>query len=116
MHADKIDAKKIEQSFLMNPQVLIWTFCFPWNLQKVTSSQTIKRYTQDQRLKMTQGTMKKVILILQWVNFCFQNTRQSKDCIFWMTCVGSLTKKLDFQKIFSKTDISLISFQQLDFE
>jgi hypothetical protein len=23
MHADKIDAKKIEQSFLMNPQVLI---------------------------------------------------------------------------------------------
>jgi hypothetical protein len=47
-------------------------------------------------------------------HFCLQNTRQSKDCIFWMTCVGSLTKKLDFQKIFSKTDISLISFQRLD--
>ena len=31
-----------------------------------------------------------------------------------MTCVGSLTKKLDFQKIFSKINISLISFQQLD--
>jgi hypothetical protein len=31
-----------------------------------------------------------------------------------MTRVGSLTKKLDFQKIFSKTNISLISFQQLD--
>ena len=32
-----------------------------------------------------------------------------------MTCVGSLTRKLDFQKIFSKTNISLILFQQLDF-
>jgi hypothetical protein len=58
--------------------------------------------------------MEKAILILQRVNYCFQNTRQLKDCIFWMTCVGSLTKKLDFQKIFSKINISLISFQQLD--
>jgi len=58
--------------------------------------------------------MEKAILILQRVNYCFQNTSQSNDCIFWMTCVGSLTKKLDFQKIFSKINFSLISFQQLD--
>jgi len=53
---------------------------------------------------------KKTILVLQWVNFCFQNTWQSKDCIFRITCVGSLTE----ETWFSKTDISLISFQQLD--
>jgi len=51
---------------------------------------------------------------LQRVNFYFQNTRQWKDYLFWMTCVGSLIRKLDFQKIFSKTDNSLISFQRLD--
>jgi hypothetical protein len=28
MHADKIGAKKRKQSFLMNPQVLTWAFCF----------------------------------------------------------------------------------------
>jgi len=54
--------------------------------------------------------MEKVILNLQWVNFCFQNTWQSKDCIFRITCVRSLTE----ETWFSKTDISLISFQQLD--
>jgi len=53
MHADKIGAKKKKQPFLMNPQVLTWAFCFPWNSQKVTSLQTVKRYTQDQRLKLT---------------------------------------------------------------
>jgi hypothetical protein len=56
----------------MNPQVLTWAFYFPWNSQKVTSSQTIKRYTQDQRLKLTQKTMKKVILILQQVISIFK--------------------------------------------
>ena len=55
----------------------------------------------------------KVILNLTTGHFCFQDTRQSKDCVFRITCVGSLIKKLDFQKIFKK-DISLISFQQLD--
>jgi hypothetical protein len=55
--------------------------------------------------------MEKAILILQRVNFCFQNTRQSKDCMYWMMCVESLTKKLDFQIIFSKSDIFLISFK-----
>jgi len=55
----------------MNPQVLTWAFCF-WNSQKVTSSQTIKRYTQDQRLKLTQRTMEKVILILQRVISIFK--------------------------------------------
>jgi len=58
--------------------------------------------------------MEKVILILQRVNFCFQNTRQSKDCIFWITRVGSLTEETWFSKILLKTDIFLISFQQLD--
>jgi len=57
---------------------------------------------------------KKVILILQRVNFSFQNTRQSKDYIFWMTCVGFFYQRSLIFKIFFKTDISLISFQQLD--
>jgi hypothetical protein len=51
--------------------------------KNVTSSQTIKIYTQNQSLKWTQRTMGKAILILQRVDFCFQNTRQSKDYIEW---------------------------------
>jgi len=51
--------------------------------KNVTSSQTIKRYTQNQSLKWTQRTMGKAILILQRVDFYFQNTRQSKDYIEW---------------------------------
>jgi hypothetical protein len=57
--------------------------------------------------------MGNAILILQRVDFCFQNIRQLKDYIEWRA-LGLWPKKLDFQKIFSKTDISLISFQQLD--
>ena len=57
--------------------------------------------------------MGKTILILQQVDFCFQNTRQSKDHIEWRV-LGLWPKKLEFQKYFSKTDISLISFQQLE--
>ena len=57
--------------------------------------------------------MGKTILILQRVDFCFQNTRQSKGYIEWRV-LGLWPKKLEFQKYFSKTDISLISFQQLD--
>jgi hypothetical protein len=34
--------------------------------------QTVKRYTQDQRLKLTKRTMKKVILILQRVISVFK--------------------------------------------
>ena len=55
---------------------------------------------------------KKTILVLQRVNFCFQNTWQSKDCIFRITCVGSLKKKsLIFKRSFQKRT-SLISFRQ----
>ena len=54
---------------------------------------------------------KKPILVLQRVNFCFQNTWQSKDCIFRITCVGSLKKSLIFKRSFQKST-SLISFQQ----
>ena len=57
--------------------------------------------------------MGKTILILHRVDFYFQNTRQSKDYIEWRV-LGLWPKKLEFQKYFSKTDISLISFQQLD--
>jgi len=51
--------------------------------------------------------MGNAILILQRVSFCFQRTALNDVC--WV-----FTRKLDFQKIFSKTDISLISFQQLE--
>jgi hypothetical protein len=57
--------------------------------------------------------MGKAILILQRVNFYFQNTRQSKDYIEWRV-LGLWPKILIFKRSFPKTDISLISFQQLD--
>jgi len=34
-------------------------------------------------LKLTQRTMEKAVLILQQVNFYFQNTRRSKEYIEW---------------------------------
>jgi len=74
MHADKINAKK--QPCLIKPEHLVFEIH-----KNVTSSQTIKRYTQNQSLKWTQRTMERAILILRRVDFCFQNTRQSKDCI-----------------------------------
>jgi hypothetical protein len=114
MHANKIGAKKRNNLSWKSLEFWLEYLVFLEIHTKVTSSQTIKRYTQNQSLKWIQRTMEKAILILQRVNFCFQNTRQSNDCMYWMTCVGSLTKKLDFQNIFSKTDIFLISFQQLD--
>jgi hypothetical protein len=40
-----------------------------------------KGYTQNQSLKWTQKTMGNAILILQRVDFCFQNIRQLKDYI-----------------------------------
>ena len=105
--------KRKETTLLIKLKFLLEHLFFEIH-KKVTPSQTIKWYAQNQSLKWIKRTMEKAILILQWVNFCFQNTRQSNDCIFLMTCVGSLTKKLDFQKIFFKIVISLISFQQLD--
>jgi hypothetical protein len=98
---------------------LTWTSCFLKFTKKVTSSQTIKRYTQIQNLKWIQRTMKKkFILVLQRVNFCFQNTWQSKDYIFQITCVRYLIKKkkLDFQKVFSKKGHLWFHFNKLDFE
>ena len=80
--------------------------------KKVTSSQTIKRYTQNQILKWIQRTKKKAILVLQRVNFYFQNTWQSRNCVFWITCVGSLKKKNKKTKILIFKRTSLISFQQ----
>jgi hypothetical protein len=53
-------------------------------------------------LKLTQRTIEKAILILQWVNLCFQNRRQSNDCIYWMACVWSLTKEVWFSKYLKK--------------
>ena len=112
MYANKISAKK-ETIFHDKASSFDLSILFLWNSQKVISSRAIKWCTQDQRLKLTQKIIEKTILILQRLNFFFQNTRQSKDYICWMACVGSLIKKAWFFKILSKTDISLISFQQL---
>jgi len=81
--------------------------------KNVTSSQTIKRYTQNQSLKWTQRTMGKTILILQRLDFCFQNIKQLKDYIEWRV-LGLWPKSLIFKRSFPKIDIFLISFQQLD--
>jgi hypothetical protein len=85
MYADKISAKK-KQSFLIKPQVLTWTSCF----LKSTEGHLIidhKKIYPKSEFKMDIKNHGKVILILQRVNFCFQNTRQSKDCIFFLNDV-----------------------------
>jgi hypothetical protein len=69
---------------------------------------------QKSKIKIDTKNYRKSNLILQRVNFCFQNARQLKDCIYWMACVGPLTKEAWISKILFKIDISLISFQQLD--
>jgi methionine aminopeptidase len=71
MHANKIGAKK-KTIFLDESSSFDFEPFVSLNSQKVTSSQTIKRYTQDQRLKLIQRTMKKVILILQRVISVFK--------------------------------------------
>jgi hypothetical protein len=79
---------------------LTWAFCFPWNPQKVTSSQTIKRYTQDQRLKLTQRTMKKVILILQRVISVFKLQDSQKitlNSVCWVFDQRNLISKNTFK-------------------
>ena len=103
-----------ETTFFDKAWVLTWTSCFLKFIKKVTSSQTIKRYTQNQNLKWIQRTMKKKVhLSLTTGQFCFQNTWQSKDCIFQITCVGYLIKKKTwFSKGLFKKRTSLISFQQ----
>ena len=93
---------------------MTWAFCFFEIHKRSYHHRPSKDIIETSYYNWHKERYKKEILILQGVNLCFQNTRQSNDCIFWMTCVGSLTKKLDFWKIFSKTDISLISFQQLN--
>jgi len=111
MHADKIGAKKENHlswwilKFGLEPFVSC-------NSQKVTSPQTIKRYTQDQRLKLTPRTMEKVILILQRVISVFKiqdNQKIALNSVCWIFDRRSLNFKKYFQK-----PTSLISFQQLD--
>jgi hypothetical protein len=73
---------------------------FSWNSQKVTSSQTIERYTQDQRLKLTQRTMKKVILISQRVISVFKiqdNQMTTLNNVCWIFNQTSLISKNTFQ-------------------
>jgi hypothetical protein len=102
MHANKIGAKKRNNLSWKSLEFWLEYLVFLEIHTKVTSSQTIKRYTQNQSLKWIQRTMEKAILILQRVNFCFQNTRQSNDCMYWMTCVGLWPKSLIFKISFPK--------------
>ena len=81
--------------------------------KNVTSSQTIKRYTQNQSLKWTQRTMGKTISILQRVISVFKIQDNQRTVL--NSVLGLWPKKFEFQKkIISKIDISLISFQHLD--
>jgi hypothetical protein len=83
--------------------------------KKVTSSQTIKRYTQDQRLKLTQRTMEKSHFNLSTGQFLLSKYKILKGLhLLNDTCWVFDQRNLNFKK--KKTDISLISFQQLDFE
>jgi hypothetical protein len=70
----------------------------------------VRQYTQDQRLKLTQKTMEKVILILQWVISVFKiqdNQKTTLNSVCWVFDHRSLNVKNAFKKI----NISLISFQ-----
>jgi hypothetical protein len=92
-----------------------WASCF-WNSQKchlITDQQKI--YPKSEfKVDTKNHEKKKAILILQRVNFCFQNTRQRKDYYIEWHVLGLWPKSLIFKRFFSKTNISLISFQQLD--
>ena len=45
------------------------------------------------------------MLIIQRINFCFQNTRQSKDYMYLWHVLGLWPKKLDLWKYLKKTNI-----------
>jgi len=103
-----------ETTFLDKAWVLTLTSCFflihkkghlITDPQKIYPKSESKMDTKNHE-KKKKKKKKKAILVLQRVNFYFQNTWQSKDCIYRITCVRSLIKKLDFQKVFSKKDIS----------
>jgi len=74
MRVDKIDAKKGKQFFFIKPQVLTCIFLFFEIYRRSLHHKPSKRYTQNQNLKWIQRNIKKAIVILQRVNFCFQNT------------------------------------------
>jgi len=77
----KISAKKGKHPSLIKPQVLIWACCFLKYIEGHLITNHQKRFP-NLKSKMDTKNHEKAILILQWVNFCFQNTWQSKDCIF----------------------------------
>jgi hypothetical protein len=82
MHVDKIDATKGKQSFfdkVLSFDLSILFFEIYTEGHLITNHQ--KRHP-NQSPKWIQRTMKKPFLILQRVNFYFQNTLQSKDYIF----------------------------------
>ena len=82
--------------------------------KNITSSQTIKKIYPKSEFKVDTKNLGKCHFNLTTGRFLFSKYKTIKG-LHWMTCVRSLTKKrLDFPKIFSKTNISLISFQQLD--
>jgi hypothetical protein len=72
MHADKINVKKT--TFLDKALSLTWASCFFKFTNKSPHHKPSKDIPKNQNLKWIQKTMKKAIVILQWVNFCFQNT------------------------------------------
>jgi len=117
MHAGKISAKK--KIFLDKTWVLTLASCF-WNSQEghlITDYQKI--YPRSEIKINTKNHGKKAILIFQRVNFVFkiQDTQRTSS-IEWRV-LGLWPKKLEFQNNNNNnnnTDISLISFQQLDFE
>ena len=86
MHADKIGVKKkifLDESSSFDLSLLFFEIHI-----KVTSSQTIKRYTPKSKSKMDTKNHEKSHFKLTIGHFCFQNTRQSKDYIEW--CVLGL--------------------------
>jgi len=80
MHADKIGVKKktifLDESSSFDLSLLFFEIHI-----KVTSSQTIKRYTPKSKSKMDTKNHEKSHFKLTMGHFCFQNTRQSKDYI-----------------------------------
>ena len=114
MHADKIGAKKEKQPFLEKSSSFGLRLLFSLKFTEghlIADRQKIYPWS---KVKTDTKNHEKSHFNLTTGQFLFQNTRQSKDCIFWIMCVGSLTKEAWFPKKLFKIDISLFSFQQLD--
>jgi hypothetical protein len=90
----KLVLKKRKQSFLMNPQVLTWAFCFLKSTEGYLIAGHQKIYLRS-KIKTDTKNHEKSHFNLTTGYFCLQNTRQLKDFIEWRV-LDLWPNKLDF--------------------